>query len=291
MKLLNVGCGDCRHPAWINLDLVQAGPDVLKHDIREKLPFPESSFDAVYHSHVLEHLDPEEGEDLIRECHRVLRPGGVLRVVVPDLEAIARHYLDAVDRLRAGQSAAAADHRWMCLELFDQMVRSHSGGRMASALKDPSLPNRAYVEARMGEELRRAEAWSPEERVSRWRSLLRRSPAEIWWAVRGRAASTSVAILGGKEAQKAFREGWFRRRGEVHRWMYDEISLGLLLQQSGFCGVTRYSAHQSGIPEFAKFELDTISGQVRKPDSLFCEGIKPGPDDPRRRATAGDERA
>src|SRR5439155_15263636 len=70
---LNVGCGKHFHPAWTNLDL-QARPRVIQHDLRTRLPFPEGRFEAVYHSHVLEHLPRADGLRLLQECARVLRP-------------------------------------------------------------------------------------------------------------------------------------------------------------------------------------------------------------------------
>lgn len=66
---------------------------IFIHDIRKPLPFPEACAGAVYASHVLEHLYPEEGQQLIREAFRVLYGGGILRVVVPDLGTIIQEYL------------------------------------------------------------------------------------------------------------------------------------------------------------------------------------------------------
>jgi len=56
------------------------------------LPYPDSSIEAIFSSHVFEHLFIDEVEKLIRECQRVLKPGGVCRVVVPDLEKIIALY-------------------------------------------------------------------------------------------------------------------------------------------------------------------------------------------------------
>jgi SAM-dependent methyltransferase len=62
-------------------------------DLRKKLGFPSSSVDAVYASHVLEHLYRDEARCLVAECHRVLKPGGVLRLAVPNLRFYAERYL------------------------------------------------------------------------------------------------------------------------------------------------------------------------------------------------------
>jgi SAM-dependent methyltransferase len=86
---LHLGSGDLRFLGWANLDL-QHG-----HDLRRGLPEWEAgSVEAVYSCHLLEHLSHEEGERLLREVHRVLRPGGVVRVGVPDFRLFARAYLD-----------------------------------------------------------------------------------------------------------------------------------------------------------------------------------------------------
>ncbi|MDQ7834342.1 MAG: hypothetical protein RDU24_03075 [Humidesulfovibrio sp.] len=70
--------------------------------------------------------------------------------------------------------------------------------------------------------------------------------------------------------------GRFRRGGEVHHWMYDRLSLGRLLGAAGFAGVCVCAAHESAIPDFARHHLDvTLDGRVRKPDSLFMEGVRP----------------
>lgn len=66
--------------------------DILIHDVKKPLPFTDNSLHAVYASHLLEHLYFSEAKKLLHECYRVLEPGGILRVVVPDLKFIASEY-------------------------------------------------------------------------------------------------------------------------------------------------------------------------------------------------------
>ena len=100
--------------------LRQLDRDVVCWDLRGGIPFADGTFDVVYHSHVLEHIRREAASAFLVECRRVLRPGGILRVVVPDLEQLSRDYLEVVQRLpdqaRREEHAAAVD------EIFDQMV-------------------------------------------------------------------------------------------------------------------------------------------------------------------------
>ncbi|MBU1645430.1 MAG: methyltransferase domain-containing protein [Gammaproteobacteria bacterium] len=58
----------------------------VHHDLAYGIPLDDASADFVFSSHFLEHLFRREGERLLRECHRVLRPGGIVRIAVPDLE-------------------------------------------------------------------------------------------------------------------------------------------------------------------------------------------------------------
>jgi predicted SAM-dependent methyltransferase len=80
--------------AWTSIDLC-TGAD-MQLDLREPLPFPDSCVEAIYSSHVLEHFTyPRPMLDLLRECLRVLKPGGRFIVAVPNAELYLRAYTDA----------------------------------------------------------------------------------------------------------------------------------------------------------------------------------------------------
>jgi predicted SAM-dependent methyltransferase len=88
---LNLGCGTHPKKGWINVDLGD-GTD-LQLDLREPLPFPESSVTEIYAEHFVEHLDyPGDAFSFLRECHRVLVPGGRIDLAVPDAELALREY-------------------------------------------------------------------------------------------------------------------------------------------------------------------------------------------------------
>ncbi len=83
--------------------------EVLVHDLRKGIPAPPESVDAVYHSHVLEHIVRDAVPRFFEEVRRVLKPGGVHRVVVPDLERYAREYLESLEQ-GLGDPHARARH-------------------------------------------------------------------------------------------------------------------------------------------------------------------------------------
>ncbi len=266
-RLLNIGCGGVFHPDWVNLDADPVSADVMAHDVHRGLPFPAESFDAVYGSHVLEHLSPAAGARLLSECRRVLKPLGIARLAVPDLEAIARLYLQSLEGATMGDAAAAARHEWAMLELYDQAVRTESGGAMGVYLRRPmDEQQKRFVTARIGEQ----EKPPPGVRPS-----VRRRLARLVSAGRRTIAETAAYVILGAEGRAALREGLFRRGGEVHQWMYDRFSLLRTMESAGFVEVRICAAEESRIAAFARYGLETANGRPRKPDSLYAEGRKP----------------
>jgi SAM-dependent methyltransferase len=265
--LVNIGCGTVFHPDWINLDSAPASPEVRFHDARHGLPFADASVDAVYHAHMLEHLEGDDARNFLIECHRILRPGGVVRVVVPDLEGIAQAYLHELTA--ANSSGDATLYEWARLELLDQAARSRTGGRMAEFLAQLSPAQVALVRKRAGVET---------DAILAMRGVRRRRPGlgKIWLRLRCELARLLLLLLGGHRMRASFDEGWFRQGGEVHRVMYDRLSLGRLLMTCGFSEPRQTTAWESRIPRFATYELDGKDAVARKPDSLYMEAVRPG---------------
>ena len=65
----------------------------LNYDVSTRLPLPDASLLGVNMSHFLEHFEPAAGLAILKEVHRVLQPGGVVRVSCPDLEKYAHAYV------------------------------------------------------------------------------------------------------------------------------------------------------------------------------------------------------
>lgn len=245
---LNLGCGRRHHPTWLNLDVVPSDPSVHAHDLQQPLPLEDQSCETVYHSHVMEHLPKDSVPAFLSECFRVLVPGGVLRIAVPDLESIARLYLDALDRAADGNDSATQEHEWMTLEMVDQLARHRTGGQMLDYWKQNPMPAEAFVLKRVGREAA--------DFIEEFRSKPVQSSRP--------AAVTADSV------------GRFRTGGEPHQWMYDRVSLKRLLAAAGFKDVHVCSGTQSAIKDFASYSLDTDeTGRVRKPDSLFMEAVRP----------------
>jgi len=89
---LHFGCGQRILPGWVNIDgWFFPGID-LQTDLRQALPLSDSSCRLIFTEHVFEHLDADYRLPVLREFLRVLRPGGTLRIVVPDCQQFVDAY-------------------------------------------------------------------------------------------------------------------------------------------------------------------------------------------------------
>jgi predicted SAM-dependent methyltransferase len=89
---LHLGCGKNVLPGWANVDLDGPSP-VIKWDLTSPLPLPPDSVSLIFNEHFIEHITREHGRNLLRDCHRILKPGGVLRISTPSLKKLIDEYL------------------------------------------------------------------------------------------------------------------------------------------------------------------------------------------------------
>ena len=166
---LNIGCGDAPTAGWVNYDnspavrlahwplltallrsvgLIDAGNVAFIANCRRlgiqhanaahRIPHASGTVDVVYSSHMIEHLDRREASGFLAECLRVLKPGGVLRLVAPDLRWSILEYME---KGRADEFVAQLQFDIdRPRGLVDGMRRLLSGGRGHHWMYDgPSL--------------------------------------------------------------------------------------------------------------------------------------------------------
>lgn len=211
---INVGCGDSPIPGWRNFDnslslrlaKIPIFPRILRRaglldarqyafvgytrnhhieygDAVRGLPLPDASADVLYSCHMLEHLSRSEAGKFLQEAKRVLVPGGIIRLAVPDLRRQAVRYLESGD----------AD------EFID--------GTYLGEKEESSLAKR------------------------------------LAWLMTGR---------------------------RLHRWMYDEISLGRLLRKHGFSDIAAPPPGETGIKDPGELDL-----KEKSEESVYLEAVKP----------------
>jgi SAM-dependent methyltransferase len=127
-------------------------PDnILVHDLRKGIPFPSNSADAVFHSHVMEHIDRNAVPAFLQEIKRVLKEGGIHRVVLPDLELLCNKYLAHLAACSDAPEEQAL-HDGYVAEILEQSVRREAAGTSRQT------PARRFVEnVLLGDARRRGE--------------------------------------------------------------------------------------------------------------------------------------
>ncbi|MCC9608444.1 methyltransferase domain-containing protein [Blastopirellula sp. JC732] len=90
---LHIGCGTIRFDGWVNIDALPTEAADVVLDVTHGIPAPDNSCKYVYNEHFLEHISVEDAVRLIAEVHRILQPGGVLRIAMPSIEVCVARYM------------------------------------------------------------------------------------------------------------------------------------------------------------------------------------------------------
>jgi SAM-dependent methyltransferase len=139
------------HHGWRNVDRIPLGPWAAQHgysfthwDILNGIPYDENIVDLIFTSHMFEHLSYEEGARFLAECHRVMKPGGVLRVLVPDAGVIlAKHAAGTLGDFDE-MSETAAMRPTSAGKLYELLCAEHraiyDAGTLGNALIEAGFP-------------------------------------------------------------------------------------------------------------------------------------------------------
>jgi predicted SAM-dependent methyltransferase len=87
-RKLQIGAGHNPLLGWLCTDIAPVHPGIVFLDATQPFPLPDNSFDAVSSEHMIEHIGYDPGQFMLRECHRILKPGGRIRVATPDLQVL-----------------------------------------------------------------------------------------------------------------------------------------------------------------------------------------------------------
>ena len=278
MKNLNLACGGVyiANDDWINLDYVSSSPYVRQANLLETLPFDSNSISLVYSSHFLEHIPLHQISFFLKECHRVLKPGGVIRLVLPDFEEMCREYLTQLDK---GDYTKA---RFCVIDIVDQCVRLQSGGELAKAYKqysqdlEGSDQIRAYIYSRNGQNLPLPSVSTQSREMTKLIKLLSKPKlliGKVIYQLNMAKINILVSLL-----PEAFKDQNVSLAGigERHHWLWDFYQLKYVLEVIGFDSVQRCNCNTSQISDFPFQPLDVNpDDQPRKgQQSMYLEAIK-----------------
>jgi len=256
MVYVNCGCGNrfSTKTEWINIDFNSMDNNVKSVNLLKGLPFKDASVDAVFSSCMLEHFTKQQAKEHLKECYRILKSGGVCRIVVPDLEDVCKEYLRVLQLVKQ-DSRYQSQYDYILIELIDQMTRMYSGGEMQKYW-DSDGKDEEYILERTG---------YPESIKGKvpFKTLLRHGISYI-----------ARNAFGWMKWFQKYELGKFMLSGETHKWMYDEYGLVSVMEQVGFKAVHRKQANESRIPKWESYGLELNGEKEYKPHSLYVEGVK-----------------
>jgi predicted SAM-dependent methyltransferase len=281
---LACGCTFVDGQGWINLDFEPGNPAVQQADLLGYLPIDDCRVSILYSSHFLEHIPKSQVKAFLLECYRVLKPGGVIRLVLPDFEEMCREYI----LRRDNNEHIKAD--FLVVEIIDQCVRLRGGGELKDVYQriantpDSNQEMIEFVRLRNGETLGMGRCHKEENamgagiahqsliarlilKISNRTKSVKRQLSEAWfsWLI-GRLPS-------------AFRRQniSFAPIGERHHWLWDLHQISDVLLECGYTAIARCQCNTSRIAGFPFFPLDVDEeGRPRKgAESMYIEAIKP----------------
>jgi len=236
---------------FADTDLVQT------RDIRNGLPYPANSFDAILTTRLIEHLTLAENRVFLRELLRVLRPGGVVRFSTPDLNDKMNGYLEKVEQYEANPTEENfQSYFWYVLELTDQCTRSYSGGLLMETARS----------GKVSIDDMRATAGDVFDYLL--------GKQELKKPLKNRRKNVGTSIM--RKLQRLWQGKHPKTTREANMWLYDDLSLRNELQQAGFAAIQTQQYNTSEIPNYEDYAFDTSPhGDYAMEPSLFMEAKKP----------------
>ncbi len=263
---INLGCGNRYLSNWYNFDYTSRSSEIVACDIRKSIPLSDNCADLVYSSHFLEHLTYEEARTTLLESNRVLKNNGILRVVVPNLEYYVNLYAKSISDNRDYPER----HLWNIAELIDQMVRVKQGGIKAGLIERGSKSFIQWLEPQANSEIKAIidKRINGSDKLSS--SLMTQKKSHRLGILKFLTRLLCRLKLETEDIQYIN----FLKTGEVHRWMYDEVSITVKLRDTGFREIKIMKFNESYISDWAAFNLDSENGLEYKPGSLYAEARK-----------------
>ena len=270
VKLVNIACGDVyiKNNNWINLDIISSNKHVKQTNLLKELPFLDNSVDAIYCSHFLEHIPIEKVPNFLYECFRILKKGGVLRLVLPDFEALSKEYLKQIKLKNRIKS------KIVLLTIFDQCVRKRPGGMLNEFYNDLLTKKKEKISEI--KYLKYLNGVDFEKKIKHKRDIIfyqqkillfiKSTFFNIW---------IKFIMIFLPKAFKAQNVS-LARIGELHHWVWDYFSLSDYLVKAGFSKTVRQKHNKTmcKVSKLYTFDQNQKKKRSRGIESMYIESLK-----------------
>ena len=271
LKYLNVGCGTVivNSPEWMNLDINSSHEGVLDSTLSELLEGGfAGKFQAVYCSHLIEHLTRNDLLNFLSDCSQLLQSGGGIRLVTPDFDSIITNYSE---ELMAGNIDRSAFEKLLLLE---QCVRLQPSGSYRGDIKElvkssPSLAD--YISERTGDSPAGMKRYSFVGKKNK-SVFARLSRARLRFSKKLRRQylrALKVILPASLKDNVALTDA-----GERHQWIYSFFELELIGRNLGFAKVEKVDGYETKIfnrDHVQVLDLNSDGGLRKGTHSMYVE--------------------
>lgn len=90
IKKLQIGAQGSPINNWLNVDILPKTKDTAYMDATKKFPIASNTFDFMFAEHMIEHISFDDAQFMLKECYRILKPNGVIRLATPNLDTMIK---------------------------------------------------------------------------------------------------------------------------------------------------------------------------------------------------------
>ena len=246
IKRLHFGYNDITPANWTNIDAIKQDKNVYNYNPNFGIPFLDENFDIIYVRDILERLSEKRVVSFLKDCLRTLKPGGIIRIAIKDLEGICKNYLKELDNLRNNKSINDSRLTFSKLELLDNLTLEKKGGKVDEFVKKNFDREGQYIISRIGKD----SAYSIKN--SDIQNFIKNETA---FPVQNMELLNSL---------------------DKYLNLYDFYSLKKILKEVGFVDVAQKSFNESSSKDFLNYSLDSDNeGKIKHPDEIFIEARNP----------------
>ena len=268
---LNIACGNIYVDTddWINIDISSDDKKVKKINLLDMLPFADSTVDVIYCAHFLEHIPLDKINFFLLECFRILKKNGIIRLVLPDFEALAKEYLKQVNLKNFIKANI------ILTLIIDQCVRKKPGGQLGLMYKNYLSNKDKYInEIKYINFLNGVNFLDNNSNKKKIFFFIKR---KIIFLLKEKLLRSWINFIIFFLPKSFIQQNISKTQiGELHHWIWDYYSLKNALKITGFNRIKKqsYDTTECALYNLCNFDTNNKGEKSRGIESMYVECIK-----------------